>query len=239
MKKIIIIIGAVGILAVLGWWYMGYASSSDNEFLFDDTDDNLAVTARVDIILGLADGNTKTITGYDGSPLSVEYDGDPITQVEWRLMMKATTPQGDEPYDSVQVTIAPTYEDDYTGSATNNFKLDASCYRINNIWSDSYSPGLMGDVYTASLTPNGEWSMIWSETIPMSTVFTGDLDTGGYSFKFEVSGQGAYRGYSQLKGGYGDWQTVSFTDYDMDATYSLQYTSQGATVDFDSTVNWS
>lgn len=241
MNQKSMIIGAVVILGLIGlvFYSTGFFASAENEFDLPGSDENLEVAARIDLTLNFADGESKTITGKSGSPLSVEYNGNEVSSVSWQMKAKAMTPSGSEPYDEVEINLNPTT----AGFSVSDFALD-SIVQYNTgdgQWRQHWTESTEATNQIISLIPDiGSYTVLYEHTVNFENVFD-DSDSSDYSYKmvFDPTGYCVYRGAGGYAGGYGEWQQVSLGSQNMACEYPIDYINNQATVDWTSTVNWS
>ena len=238
MKKILSLIAAVAIILVIGAVYFAYSSAEENEQDLQDNDNNLDVSAKIDLVLTFSDGTSKTITGKPNDPLTVEYDGSEVTSAQWYMKVKYDTPAGYDSYDSIQMTLTPSSFSEYDGSITDDFALEGECLtgdgQNTQVYFNSFSPS---QGHEKSLDEENVWYMLYTKTIQMSDVFDNSVSAGPYNFIFRVTGYCCYRGLSDQ--GNGDWQNVDRASSGLSAMYPLNYYNSQATVEWDADVVWS
>jgi len=234
MKKMMILVLAVALVAVIGYFYVTTTSSADNEFDLD-IDDDLEVIAKIDLTLNFPDGTSKTITGVNGAPLSVEYDGVAYDSVTWRMKAKATN-TGEEPFDELEFNLNPST----AGYTFTDFNLDSIIqYNMGDQqWRQHWAENTEATNQIITLIPDsGSWTTMYEHTIYFDTIFdSGDDPSYSYKVVFDPSGYCIWRGHND--GGYTEWQEASLGSQNMACEYLIDLTGSDATVDWDKQVIW-
>lgn len=245
MKKIILLIGAVVLIASLGYVYVSYSSSSENEFDLDNTDDNLQMKTKIDLILEDKNGNKRVITDQSSFGLTVEYEGSVYESITWKMLAQANTPSGAEPYDNCEIAYAYplSQNDDF-------FHVNSVIFRDadgNGAIDVGYTPELFDYWYPTDVGPveaviipvdDNTYHDIAQHTIYFDDVFDGSEESGQYTIMIGPGGHSKYRGISTK--GDGEWQGHEWVyNQGFGASFQFTYTGTEINVDFTSDVTWS